>query len=522
MSTVAHQDSWIHSRPMSQPFSRHALWIPAVLTVGGGLLRAFFFIISNNAGGDALARAAATQKWMNHHSLFPGSMVWDPLYFWISGPLGYFIGAELGTRLLSLLSGTLTIFIVYKLTERLAGSVAAGISGLVCMLSSLHIGYSTASSSESSYVFFLVLGIWLLFEFQASNRISQLVLGSIALTISAGIRYEAWIFLPLITIIFTGAYASEPARNTKLAKRGVAFLMYVLLAGAWPFTWIIICWLKFGNPLYGISHHYSELPVEFVQFGRSRLYSGLLPIGVLLLALSPIPAIGAAYSALRCWGDKTVRQFLFIVIAFGLFQEMEFVRGGAVALARYMLTSVVLCAVLSGIGLVKFSGIFTASSAARVYKWTAVSLVATLACILVFSESALPFSEKFASVSPRLRYPAAISQVGKFLGPQLHPGDALIVDDYHWDSNIVEHSLGLPLLSDGSVFRASAENRSELGNFIRAKHPRYLIYATQGDFRAYWGIHSDCPARQESHGIILKCEFANDVYRVYELQYPEQ
>ena len=519
MAPIMHTGVTMNQR-FGSPLARNAPWDPIVLTVVGGIIRAFFFFISDNAGGDAIARAASTQNWMNHHSLFSGSRVWLPPYFWISGPMGHLAGAELGTRLLSLLSGTLTIYVVYKLTERLAGPAAAGISALVCVLSGLHIGYSTTSSSEALFVLFLLTGIWLLFEFQASNRWSQLVLGSLAITVSCGIRYEAWVFLPLLGVIFVNAYGGEAHRRARFLKRGEAFLVYALLAGAWPIFWMLFCWVKFDKPLYIVSQLHSEIPIQLALFGRSRLYSGLLPVGVLLLALSPIPAIGAAYSAIRCWGQKAVGQFLLVAIGFGLFQEIEFVRGGGVALARYMLTCVVLGAVLSGIGIVKLAEISCGASITRIHKWVALSLVSTLFCILVFSETSLPFSEKFASVSPRLRYPRDISKLGKYLGPRLQPGDALIVDDYHWDGNIVEHALGLPLLDRSSVFRASFDNTDGLENFIRDKHPRYLVYAVNGNFQSYWGFSSSCPYMHQSRGLILKCVFSNQTYRGYELQYP--
>ncbi len=126
--------------------------LPLILAVGA-ILRIVFYFVSDNNGGDALARAATIQQWMNHPTFFPNSPQWGPIYFWISGTLGLLVGAEVSGRLLSLVLGTLTIFVGYFLSGRVWDFGTASYTAMVLALSGLLIGYSTTSSSEEPYLF---------------------------------------------------------------------------------------------------------------------------------------------------------------------------------------------------------------------------------------------------------------------------------------------------------------------------------------------------------------------------------
>ena len=92
----------------------------------GGCLRALFFLIANNNGGDAVARAANIQGWMSHPSFSSPVAHWGPVYFYLAGTLGFLLkDAELAGRLLSLICGIASIYLVYRLTRLLSGQAAA-------------------------------------------------------------------------------------------------------------------------------------------------------------------------------------------------------------------------------------------------------------------------------------------------------------------------------------------------------------------------------------------------------------
>jgi 4-amino-4-deoxy-L-arabinose transferase-like glycosyltransferase len=168
----------------------------------GGFLRVFFLFIADNNGGDAIARAAKIQQWMSHPSFVSPVAHWGPVYFYLTGTVGFLLkDAELAGRLLSLICGITSIYLVYRLTKLLSGETAATLAAFICGLAGLHVGYSTTSSSEMPYLFFLLIGLIGFFEYVTTGNLWSLVSGAICFSVAAGIRYEAWIFFPFLCLL---------------------------------------------------------------------------------------------------------------------------------------------------------------------------------------------------------------------------------------------------------------------------------------------------------------------------------
>jgi hypothetical protein len=66
------------------------------------------------------------------------------------------------------------------------------------------------------------------------------------------------------------------------------------------------------------------------------------------------------------------------------------------------------------------------------------------------------------------------------LKPLIKPSDAIIIDSYNREHIISPHALGLPLNTDGRVFSGWAADSQKLEDFIRAQHPRLLVYSGEG------------------------------------------
>jgi 4-amino-4-deoxy-L-arabinose transferase-like glycosyltransferase len=495
--------------------------VPLRLLIVAGILRFFFFFIADNNGGDAIARAATIQEWMNHPSFLSPAPQWGAVYFYLAGAVGYLTGsAEFAGRFLSLISGIASILLVHRLAFLLQGEQAAELSALVCTLSGLHIGYSTTSSSEMLYLFFLLVGLWGLFEYFASSRLWPLVVGGISFTVSAGIRYEAWIFLPFVCILLVGSFRNLLSPRFWGSRPGLATVLFVFLAGAWPIAWTTFSWLKLGDPFYGIHYNQASVSEQLSLFPRSRLYMLSLPIGVLLLGLSPLPFAGAASAVLRCWKQPLPRRFLLLTLSFAALQYFHIWRGGTLALGRYTLTLAVLCAVLSGIGLVGFSRWASDKTGTKLRNAVLLSLLLMLGTALAGSELRNPLSEKMASVSPRLRYPRYLGEAARALKPRLRPNEAIIIDNYHWDGNIFAHALGLPLVDSADVFFASPSNLEDLDKFVTGRRPHFLIYAERGGLQPYFNLGRRCTSGEQAHGMNLSCLYANEVYRIYSIDYP--
>jgi hypothetical protein len=486
----------------------------------GGCLRALFFLIADNNGGDAVARAANIQGWMSHPSFSSPVAHWGPVYFYLAGTLGFLLkDAELAGRLLSLICGIASIYLVYRLTRLLSGQAAATLSAFICALAGLHIGYSTTSSSEIPYLFFLLTGLVGFFEYKTSGNFRPLIWGAICFSVAAGIRYEAWLFFPVLCLLLVGRPTNFFHGGLLRGRRGLGLALFVLLGGAWLISWSAFSWVKWGDPLYAVHVNKTLIQAQSPDALRPLPYRLSLPVGVLLLSLSPLPFLGALYAIAARRKQALARQFIFLSTAFGVAQFIEFWRGAAISNARYTLTLFMLATILSGMGISEFCRTLRLASASRLKKWVFVTLALTQVAILSGSESRIPYNEKLASVSARLRYPHYLKDAAQSLKPRLKPTDAIILDSNNFEDNIFAHALGLPLNLGGRVLVGWATNAEALEEFVRAHHPRFLVYSDGGVLRPYLDLPAQCAQEERVGDMRLDCFYSNAIYRVYRIRY---
>lgn len=496
--------------------AREVWWI---FFVGAGLRLVFFFFAENN-GGDALARAAMTAGWLKH----PGSLLnfepWLPVHFWLMAGMSVIVGEPaLGARMLSLLLGIASLGIFWLLAREIYGCSAATLSLMVFTLYSLHIGYSTTSSSEVPYLFFMLVGLLGFFLYRRSGSLATLGVAALALGISAGIRYEAWvcIFAVVLILIFMtrpdvtgGFWRTEHVREV---------LLFGTIAGSWPLFWLIYQWKAFGRPLYGVTMNYKWVVEQVAIEHRSRLYHMVLSPAVILLTLSPVIVAASLYGLARGLRESAGREFAMIFVIMGAVFSYQILAGGLLPLARYTITLGTLLALASGYGLDQFGQSLSQQRVRQFRTAIALLLILNLGAILALSEEQNRFSDQFSAISPRLRFRNHIEEVRRYLKPRLKPEDAVVIDDYNVESNIIAAAIGLPLDTGGRAFLASSQPLSNLPEYMSRKHPRYLIYSDRGVLKPYLALPDNCPASFVTKGMEFQCLLANDIYRVYGVAY---
>jgi 4-amino-4-deoxy-L-arabinose transferase-like glycosyltransferase len=471
------------------------------------VLRLASFLLSENAGGDALARAQLTARWLQHPGLQFHFDVWLPLHFWLMAPLAVLVGdVGLGCRLLSLLLGIASVGFVWLLTRELDGAEVADYSAIIFTFYSLHIAYSSTSSCDSPYLFFVVAGLALFFRGRRTGKSLLLVLGGLALTIGAGIRYEAWIIIAAAGAVLL--YRRE--------FRGMA--AFLPAAAVWPVFWMGYEWITRGHPLYAPALNYSWVANDLSFYGTPLLYRVMLPPGVILITLTPLAAFGFILSARQIWKKKEfLAEFTFILIFFAIMQLYQIVAGGTMSYARYTLTLGMMVAVLGGIGLYH--------NFPRRGVLVGVMLLNLVALVLL-SLVDNPYINKARSVSPVLRFTTPQEEVGKYLRAHLGPNDAVVIDDYNYETNQIAHLAGMPLVESERAFlfpdRVFPERQktkfSELVPYLRSRRPVYFMYATQGELRQFMKFPPDCsPAQVEDMRLV--CVLQNTQYRIYEVHY---
>jgi 4-amino-4-deoxy-L-arabinose transferase-like glycosyltransferase len=472
------------------------------------VLRLASFFLSENAGGDAQARAQLTARWLQHPGLEFHFDVWLPIHFWMMGAVSALVGdVELGCRLLSLVLGVATVFALWALVRELDGNESAIFSAIVFAFYSLHVAYSVTSSVDAPYLFFVVAGLALFFRGRREGKLSLLLLGGLSLTLGAGMRYEAWVVIAALNAVL-------------LYRREFKWLAVFLPAScAWPAFWMAYEWITRGHPLYSPALNYSWVANDLSFYGTSLIYRLLLPPGVILITLTPLAVAGFLLAGRWVWQERgPLAEFAFVVAFFAAVQFYQIVAGGTMSYARYTLTLGTMVATLAGVGL--------RHSFPRRGLLAGVML-ANLCALFLLSTVSNPFINKARSMAPVLHFTTYLEETGKFLRNHLGPDEAVVIDDYNYETNQIAAVAGLPLLGSERAFvipdRIDPEKQrrkvAELVPYLRSRRPSYLVYAKQGELRQFLPFPQNCSAAQVED-MRFACVFENSQYQIYEIHHP--
>jgi 4-amino-4-deoxy-L-arabinose transferase-like glycosyltransferase len=496
--------------------SWQAKWL---LGIGCGL-RVISFFFSRNNGGDAFARASVTASWLQHPSLSLdfGGPRWPPLHFWLMALFAQVVpNLMLACRLLSLVAGLVSLWLFWKLVSRLYGDWTAVLSLTVFTFYSLHIAYSTTCSSEETFIAFVLGGLFGVFSFRALGRYGALVAGGLSLTAAAAIRFESWIVILALGLIFLLGQESRPFLSLGYYK---ALFAYGVTSGAWPVFWTMHSWLLKGQLFYGFADNRASIPAQLaVNPAHGPLYELALSPGVIVLTLTPVAAAGTLYGLWRSLRERKNLDFAFLVVFTALFQFATIASRGTLALARYTLLLGTLCTVLAGYGLAELGERVFGARRGRVLAVLTAVLVANLALIVSLSEYHGSFEDKFRSISPLMQFPVHVEEVANILLPKLKPADRVLIDNYNDETNILGIAIGLPLVAKDRAFLASERNGTDPFPYLNAQHPRFAILSPRGMLGSHLELPKDSSASWEMRSTEFQCIFANDVYRVYEIRY---
>ena len=500
---------------LGQSITRVVFWTILV----GIALRVLFFFVGENAGGDALARAAMTAGWLEHPSFRLIFGPYLPFDFWLMAGMSLLVGhVGLGARLLSLFLGIGSLAVFWAVARQVYGGSAAKLSLLVFVLYSLQIGYSTTSSSEVPYLFFVLTGLLGFFVYRHSGSRSGLALGAVSLGIAGGIRYEAWLFIFAIFVILL-LFPSDHA-GVRLGGKGYVgeVALFGGIASSWPLFWMVYQWRLRGMPLYGITMNYKWVPEQLAEVHKSLLYRLALFPGVILLTLTPVILVAGLYGLGRGLRHRQPRDFCLIFMIVGVITFFQIAAGGLLPMARYTITLGSLLAIASGFGVEQFARFLPQRRVRYLLLGISFLLILNLGGIFVLSVIPSRFSDKFGSISPALRFPQRIESLGRYLKPRVDLDTAVVIDDYNTEGNLIAHVIGLPLLAGDRAYFISRNDLPGLLDYIEKKHPRYLIYSNRGILRRFLPLPGQCGAFATKN-IQLGCLFQNDIYRVYSIDY---
>jgi hypothetical protein len=495
----------------------------ALLAVGI-LIRILSFAASRNTGGDALTRVTLTANWLQHPTLKVIFDSYPPGHFWLIGGLALLIrDVGFAGRLLSFLFGIGSLFLIWKLAVMLYGETAGFFSLAVICLYTMHIAYSTTSSSEVSYLFFLLASLLLFFSYlrEEPRNLWYPIFSGVLLSISESIRFEAWVFFFGMVLLLAFPAVVSLGGQGGLFGDLRAFFAFGIAGGIWPVFMMAYCYHKFGDPMYLLNWTHIRVQHLLAAQPSPRGYQLSLMPGVLLISLSPLALAAGIYGWLKSFGLALPRALGALALFFFAIQNYQLFKGATVAVARYTLTMGTLLAIFSGYGFELFCRKLAFDRVRLAVSLVMASLVANSAAVLAMSEVPNRYADKFASVSPRLRYPTRIAEVGTYLTTHMRANDAVVIDDYNEESNMLADASGLPVMPGERTYLQSAKNAVGALQYIDAMHPRFLVYSDVGTLHSSLLLPANCNQGAGVGGVKFRCAFANRFYRVYELTYSE-
>lgn len=191
-----------------------------------GIIRATIAAITQNAPGDPDCRALMSVDWACHpHLLRYG--VWLPLHFYSIGLIYYLVGNPLiAGKLLSVITGTLTVIPLYNISTRLFGRKVALFTGLLLSILGMHVALSSLTMSEAPFALFALLAADIMLEQSLCKKPTarRVLLAAFLLAIGGGFRHEAW--------LMTGIFSIWMLFSSKMRK----FVIPYAVIGLLPFV----------------------------------------------------------------------------------------------------------------------------------------------------------------------------------------------------------------------------------------------------------------------------------------------
>lgn len=492
----------------------------SALLVAGILVRVVSFFISDNSGGDAGARVALAARWLQHPDFRLAFGAYSPGHFWLIGLFNLVVNnVTLAGRLLSLVLGIGTILLVWRLARVLYGDTASLLTLAVFNLYTLHVGYSTTSSAEVPFLFFLIGSLYFFFSFFGSEQLWRLGASGLMLSAAESIRYEAWaIFLAMTVALLVLTLRNK--NRTRWSRNIQSLLLFCATGGLWPIFVMAGSWRAYGDPMRSLSAHNELISGWFAAHPVPVAHQlAVIPV-TFFVSLSPFAFAGAIVGLARSFKQHLTASFAAITLFFWAVQNYEIVSGKLLAMARYSLTLGTLLAVVSGFGLEHICQKVFPRRIRLAEVIVMVLIFVNFVAVLLMSESRTGLGDKFAAMSPRLRYPKRVEDVGAYLKLHMRPDDKVVIDDYNVESNVIADAAGIPLLSQSDSYLASVKQNVGIRDYIETEHPRFVVYSDEGTLRKSLRLPSECADTTMPDEVVFSCKFSNRIYRIYELSYP--
>ena len=463
-----------------------------LLICAAAVPRLILLPLNENLYGDAVIRTELAGRWAAHphwiSSFADGAFQFGPLQLYLMGSfLQLWPAREHVGRVLSLFFGVLSVVPLFWLTRRLMGQRAAIWACLAFSAWGMHMQFSTSAASEALALFLLLTTLAFFAEGTAEGRFAPLVWSALALNLACATRYDAWLLIPLLSVLLLFQDRDKVAAIT----RAVFFLLFSL---PFPLLWM------YGNelapptpgfltasalaPIHYINEfHQRWVSDELARWGQLgyRLQNLFFWPGAALASLSPLVAffgiVGMAIALRRRKEARWLVWVAWVPAAYFTFRSSLLLNFQPLARLTAAQLVLVLPYVYFGFSeLTRNATLWLRRTVAALAIALAVAEPIALGVFTFRSEGEL--EDGLRPISPTSTNPASTMRVARFIKEEILPRNgAIILDsDPRYSDMQIAFFGGLPeekmaryrwedCIGDGACFR----------DRLRTANPDYLI-----------------------------------------------
>lgn len=259
-----------------------------LLLVLACIIRVLIIFNFDNKPGDTMSHVESALRILESPGLFRNFdantsvlynyMLAASIYFW-NNPL-------LSPRIFTVIFGIAVIIPFYLLIKILFNERIAFYSGLLLVFYPLHAFQSGYTTSDIVFQFFLISALYCFFKFrQNKQRLGVLILSVVLLNIAALLRFESWIFIPLLPLFLCGKKIKYP-------------LIFFFSAAILPCVWLFFCYYITKDTFYSFTMPAKTMRAQILSqpayskevLGWLRILSSNIGFHIVLIGLCGIAA----------------------------------------------------------------------------------------------------------------------------------------------------------------------------------------------------------------------------------------
>lgn len=467
------------------------------------VVRLAVFFIAYNYDGDPLIRTNGAKAWSQSPYLIThadkATWVFGPLPFYVNGiALRLWDNVQDSPRAVSLVFGILAIVPFFRLTQREFGLKPAIYATVAFCCYTLHVRYSTVTTSEAINAFLLLWAVSLVFLYLTTGRRRHLVGSIVTMNLATMVRYENLLLVVILAGILLGAAVTsglEERWPIRFDRRKVtAALLFAGLSLVFLGTRLIGDYVYHGDPLYSVAvsqSHFQAMQQRGLETRGAlwhHLYTVLFWPGVTVLSLSPVVGLLAFGNAARLIRRK--RHLAYVVIPLGFLAayiiQATLVKNMA-TFARYSLPVGIFILPLAGDLwhrlLVDRPRLWQRSANGIVFASVVVWFI-FLAMVGVPETGAL--ADKLSSVSPVSRLPQGMMGAIDWVNRRLPDSARVLIDERAGEGGLVRMYCRFPQ----HHVLLEWEDQAKIDSFLASGAPCYFVTFKGGILAKSWGLRA--------------------------------